>query len=216
MLKSYALTTVQRVADYLGLGTIASGSSEETIIERLINASTEHIENYIGYRIKQTAYTNEEYDSQGAIISLNNYPVNSSETFTLQRRMSALNNDSWETVDGQLYHVDADIGIINAIRGNDFATTLKGFRVTYTAGYDYDNSATFLSDTEAGDIELACWMEVSTLYNRRRGGAGIKSEKLGDHSITYAGSMTENEDIKALLDKYVRIDLPIPMTPPNT
>lgn len=214
-IKSYALTTVQRAATFIGLGTITAGSTNETVLERLIDSVTEFIENYIGYRVQQTTYTNEEYDTEkGQTLLLDNFPVS---TFTrLQRRNSALNEDDWETVDTDFYHTDLDAGMLLAAGGWKFVRTRRGYRCTYTAGYNFDNSATFLQNTEGADLELAAWLLISTLYNRRKGGAGILSESIGDYRVVYAKSLMENEDIKALLDKFKRIEAQGPLTPVNT
>ncbi len=214
-IKTYALTTIQRTADYIGLGTISVGSTTETILERLIDSVTEFVENYIGYRIQLTTYTNEEYNTQkGDTLLLRHFPVG---TFTrLQRRTSSLNAASWETIDGEFYHVDTATGVITGAGGWRFARTIKGYRATYAAGYDFDNAATFLQSTEAADLELAAWMLITTIYNRRKGGVGIKSEAIGDYRVVYARSLMESEDIKALLDKYRKIDYEGPITPINT
>ena len=211
-LKSYALSTVSRFKTFAKI----SGTNDDTRIENLINSVTEFIENYIGYRIKETAYTNEEYDTQkGDTLILNNFPIDSAATFTLQRRNSGLNEDDWETVDSEFYHVDYDAGIIYGAGGWRFPRTRRGFRVTYTAGHEYDNTATFLLDTIAGDLELATWMLVSVAFNRGSSGGGIQSESIGHYRVVYAGAMMENEDIKAILDKYKRFDYPGPLTPLN-
>jgi hypothetical protein len=176
-------------------------------MERIVDTASAFIENYIGFRVMQTAYNNEEYATEeGQILVLNNFPVNSGETFTLQRRNSALDEDEWETVDAEYYHVDWDPGIIHGAGGWEFSRTRNGFRVIYTAGYDFDNSSTFLSDTEAGDLELAIWQLALTMYNRKGGTVGIKSEKIGDYSVVYAKAVLEDENIKSILDKYVRKD----------
>lgn len=200
--KSYCLTTGQRAADYAGLGTLSG--TNLTVMERLADSVTEFIENYLGFRVKETTYTREEYDSEeGQALLLNNYPVNSTSTFTLERRTSALNEDDWETVDSEYYHVDYDAGIIYAAGGYEFSRTRRGYRVTYTAGYDFDNSTDFLSDTEGGDIELATWILLEAIWNKRKGG-NVESERIGDYAVTYKKLLMENEDIKNLLDKYSR------------
>lgn len=213
-IKSYALTTVERAANFIGISVPSSNSVEESLLERFIDGVTELIEGYLQMRVMQTAYSNQEYDTEdGDALVLEQAPVSSTASFVLQRRQSGLNEDNWETVDGQNYHVDLDAGIIYAIRGSRFAQTRRGYRVSYTAGFDFDNSATFLANTEAGDLELAAWMMIATMWGRRRGGVGIKSEKIGDYAVTYEASMLENPDIKVLLDKYARIDIPIALTP---
>lgn len=214
-LKSYALTTVQRLKDFLGLSSTTS--TQDDVLERIVNSATEYIENYLRFRVKETTYTQEEYDTDPTdTLILKQRPINSSETFTLQRRNSAVNEDEWETVDSQYYHIDYNSGIIYGVSGFKFSRTRRGYRVTYTAGYDFDNSSTFLSDTEAGDLEWACWILCASAWNNRKGGGGIRSERIGDYSVTYAKSLIENDEVKAILDKYADIDTGGVLTPINT
>ena len=215
-IKTYALTTVQRAADFIGLGTITAGSTKDTILQRLIDSVTDFIEHHIGYRVQLATYSNEEYDTErGDTLLLKRFPIG---TFTnLQRRNSALNEDDWETIDSSFYHVDTDTGIINGAGGWRFARSRKGYRVNYTAGYDIDTTDKFLQATDGGaDLELAAWMLITTVYNRRKGGTGIQSESIGDYRVVYAGAMMENKDILSLLDKFKKIEAQGQITPVNT
>ena len=206
-LKSTALTTVQRAADFIGLGTITASSTKETVLIALINTVTSSIENYLGYKVKKATYTQEEYTiEKGKYLTLKNFPVVNGEVFRLYRRTTALNQGTWEEVDSDNYFVNEPEGIIEATIGGLFARSRKGYSVTYTAGYDFDNSTTYLGDTDGADIELACWMLVSGLYSRRKGGAGIKSERIGDYSVSYSASLMQNEDVTNILDNFRRIE----------
>lgn len=211
-LKANALTTVQRVADFMGLGTLVVGSAKYNKIELLINQVTSIIENYIGWQVKSEAVSQEVYDTElGDILVLKRRFVSA---VTLERRNSGLNEDDWETIDAENYHIDADAGIIHGAGGWRFNRTRGGFRVSYTAGFVFDNSATFLSDTDGADIELAASMMITSIYNRSKGGAGIKSESIGDYRVSYgSGGIAENEDISSLLDKYADITLGGGLTP---
>jgi len=203
--KSYALTIASRLSAYMDITTPTG--TKLTVMEAIIDAVTEFIEDYLGYRVQKTAYTNEEYDTEeGQVLNLKNFPVVSGETFTLQRRTSALDEDSWETVDSEYYHVEEKSGIIYGAGGWEFSRTRRGYRVTYTAGYDFDITGTYLSSTEGGSIELAAWMLCEGIWSKRKGGSGIKSERIGDYSITYTKLLMENEDIKSLLDKHASAD----------
>jgi hypothetical protein len=184
-------------------------------MESIIDSVSVFIEDYLGYRVKQATYTNEELDVEaGQMIVLGQFPIDEDSSFTLQRRLSALNEDDWETVDSEYYHVDYDTGVIYAASGYEFGRSRRGYRATYTAGYDFDNSTTYLSDTNGGGIELATWMLASIIWNRRRGGgSGIIEERIGDYRVKYAKAVMENDDIKALLDKYVREDFAGVLTP---
>lgn len=200
--KTYALTTLTRFKQFAG---ITSNSTQDAVIERLIDSVTEFVENYIGYRVQQATYTNENYDTDDSdTLILNKFPVSS--VSSLQRRNSALNEDSWETIDSQYYHLDSAAGIIYGAGGWKFSRTRRGYRVTYVAGFNFDNASTFLSDTEGGDLEFVCWQLVATAWNMRKGGTGIEQESIGDYSVTYKKEVMQNDDIKAILDKYARND----------
>ena len=196
-LKDYGLTTVSRFKDYASVST----SADDTLIENLINIVTEFVENYTQRRFKQTTYTDEEYDGKGSReLVLRQYPIT---TFTrLQRRDTLANTSNWSTIDSELYFADLPSGIIEA--RFDFFKHVKLYRVTYIAGYNFDNSSTFLSDTEAGDVEWATWELVKAAYNKRRQQPGLSSARLGDASVTYRAMVIEDQDIKAILDKYRR------------
>ncbi len=210
--KAGALTVPDRVTDFGGLTALA-GTKLETM-ERIIDSTSTFIENYLGYTVKKTTYTSQEYSTEdGQMLNLDNFPVSSTATFTLQRRNSALDNDEWETIDTQYYHIDFPSGIIHAAGGWKFSRTRNGFRVTYTAGYDFNNTSTFLSETDGGDLELAMWQLCLVIYNRRGSSMGVKSERIGDYSVSYDSVLMENEDIKSILDKYAIQDVLGVLTP---
>lgn len=202
--KSYAWTTVDRLSTFIGVSA-SSGSTNETLLEYIINSLTEYCENYVDRRIKQTTYTNEVYSGDGSdSILLKNYPVDSGSAFTLQIRASLSNEDTWESIDSDQYYVNYDTGIVEFISGRRFMKGSRNYRVTYTAGYDFDNSSTFLTDTEAGDLEYAIWKMGAGVFERRKSGGGIKREQIGDYSVEYATELFENDEVKAILDKYRR------------
>lgn len=202
-LKSYALTTVQRLKDFMGLGTTTA--AQDTTLETIINAATEYIEQYIGFRVKKTTYTEEMYDTDNSpSLTLKRRPVDSASSFILQRRNSSLNENSWETIDSQYIHVDYNAGIIYGAGGWKFFKSRQGYRVTYSAGYDFNNSSTFLSDTEAGDLELAIWMIAKDMYNTAGREAGVIREAIGDYEIEYSEASDETISAPAMdiLNKY--------------
>jgi hypothetical protein len=200
-LKSYATTTTSRFKDYAEV----SGSSDDTLITILINQVTEFIENYTGRRFKQTAYTNEEYDGTGNHkLILKQYPVS---TFTnLQERSTRQNEDDWNVLDSKDYFVELSTGVITLIP-YEFIPGTRLYRANYTAGYNFDNSTTFLENTEAGDVEWVTWELTKAAYNRRRQQPGLSSARLGDAAVTYRKTVMEDDDIKAVLDKYKKVIL---------
>ncbi len=204
-LKAYALTTVARFISFAGLTNLSA--ADNTNIEILINMLTEWIENYCQRRFKKTTYTQELYDGDGSReLYLRQYPVISGETFTLQERSTSLNSSSWDTIDSENYFVENDTGIVElAGKSSKFVNNPQAYRITYTAGFDFDNSATFLSDTVAGDVEYAMFKILKSSWDKRKSQAGILKERLGDYSVEFSGSVFESDEIKEVLDKYARV-----------
>ena len=217
MLNSNALTTVARLADFMGIDTPASGSADERRLESYINSISNYIARITGVTFKKTTYTNEEYTAeQGQDLNLKHYPIITSEPFIIERRNSGLNEDNWETIDGSYYEVDTDAGIVHAMAGIFFGRGRHAYRVTYTAGYDFNNSTTFLSDTGAGDIELAVWLIGQDFYTNKGQDVNVKSEKIGDYQVTYGsvqGVMFNNPQALEILNVYGDLIGRGPLTP---
>lgn len=183
-LVSYALVSLDNTKTFLGI----SDHTKDEKLKLLINMATDYIESQTGRRFVSTVHTQEEFDGTGSNqISLKHFPV---ITFTLLEVNNSSNNtDSWTTIDASNYWVDSDTGIITKTSGFiDFADTddeetlsdtpfqrgKNRYRATYTTGYS----------TVPYDIQFACMTLVGQLLNSASS-AGIKSESLGDHSITY-------------------------------
>lgn len=214
---THALTTVERLCNYIGIAVPASGSTTEKLLERIINAATAYIENKIQFRVKKTTYTNELYSANGnGDIVLLGRPVISSESVTLQNRASGLNDNSWDTIASNLYVVDYNNGILSGMGSYRFSNSQSGFRVTYTAGYDFDNSTTFLADTTAGDLELAMWKLCKAAYEDVGDGTGtenISSESIGDYSVSFTTTSFDDTDVKSILDQYAPLQFGAGRTP---
>jgi len=204
--KSYALTTPTRLKEYLGLSGLTA--VQETLIERIIDSATEYIENYCQRRFQKTTYTQEVYDGMGSeFLQLNQYPVDSSEAVSLGRRASAGNEDDWSSIDSDNYFVHYESGLLEYVKGSKFTSAPRKYRVTYTAGFTFDNSSTFLTDTEAGDVEMAMWRICASAWNRRKGDPNVKQESIGDYSVSYTSSVFESPEMQEILDKYARVSV---------
>lgn len=204
-LATYALVTLANTKTFLGIST----SDKDDLIEMLINMATDYIESEIGIRFKSTVYTNEEYDGTGrSELKLKHFPVIIPPTVFLQKNNATDNTDSWEDISADDFWVDQETGIITRTSSfldfednanNDegltddakFTLGKNKYRVTYTAGYA----------TVPYDIQYACMTMVGDTLNTRNKG-GIKSETLGDHSVTMADANAENKVVNAILDKY--------------
>ncbi|WP_141434387.1 head-tail connector protein [Bacillus sp. 03113] len=71
---SNALTTLESVKNYLKIGT--EQTSEDSMLEGLINSASSAIENYCERKFKEQTYIDEEYDGGGSkYLHLKQYPV---------------------------------------------------------------------------------------------------------------------------------------------
>lgn len=213
--KSYALTTRQRLIDFMGLSSSSLSTTQQNVLDRIIDVVTEYIENVVGRRIKKATYTNEVYDGDGSeVLQLKNYPVVS--VSSVEVRASSENEDSWDSIDSKDYYVNLDSGIIEGMGGYKFVKGRKMYRVTYIAGYDFDNVNTFLSDTEGGDLEYAAWKLAGSAYNQRKSSQNVVSESLGDYSVSFRKTQMEDEEVGSILEKYGSIDVSGGLTPVNS
>lgn len=221
-LNPQALTTVARVKTYMN----KSGTSDDTLLAILINVCTDFLENYCSRRFKKTAYSQEVYDGSGTrMLILKNYPVDTSVAFTLEQRDTPMNENHWSAIDSSLYHVDYETGLVTLMSGltvfqpmsgvplqatNRFTKFPRQFRVTYTAGYAFENQDTNnLVTTESagcGDLEAVCWMLVKNTFQGRQANTNISQESIGDYSVTFRQSAMMDPLVSQLLQNYVRAD----------
>lgn len=198
---AYSLTTVARAKTFMGV----VGGGDDTLIERLIDSATNWIENYCDRRFKQTAYTNELYDgTDGESLLTLNFPISTTATFKLEERAGNLSNSGFDTIDSSLYHIDYNAGLIKIVDGK-FYEYPNHYRLTYTAGYNYDNAASFLSDVGAADLEFACWKLVSTIYHNRKLSGNVDSESIGDYSVTFSQTTFADKELMDIFDRYKRV-----------
>jgi hypothetical protein len=187
-LNSNALTTLVEAKKYLSI--VSSDTSQDSFIERLINTSSQTIEQYCSRKIKQTSYT-EYYDGRNSNkILLNNYPAS---------KPSAVYSDSVWTFDSTSLLDSDDYDIVDNIelvlRDGYFPIGRRNIKVTYQAGYA----------TVPSDLEQACLMLVDYLYmhyNDRR--IGVSSKSKNGENISYIDKIPEF--VKSILDNYKKWD----------
>ena len=187
-LVSYALITLDELKTYLGV----SGTENDALYELLINNVTDWIETYTERRFAETAYTDEKYDGcDYCKLVLKQYPVNSGETFTIDERLTV--GGSFSEITSTDYTVDYPRGIV--CWTSNFKEGCQNYAVTYTAGYS----------TIPNDLKQAAMMLIAGLLDLSKGASktgNVKSETLGDHSVTF-GTITENNQaVFLILNKY--------------
>lgn len=201
-------STADRVASFLEITTPTG--VQLTAMNALINAITNFIKNYTSRTFEYTVYNALTVDTErGQVINLPYYPIDLTQPFIVEKRSSQLNEDKWQIIDGLYYEVDTDAGIIEFMDGVYVFRGRGIYRVTFTAGYNFNNTSTFLGDTEAGDVELALWLIARDIWLKKKIPADLYQERLGDYSTTYKSPLTmkimtgfTNSDAQTILDKY--------------
>tara|TARA_R110000868_G_scaffold234542_2_gene488252 strand:- start:229 stop:816 length:588 start_codon:yes stop_codon:yes gene_type:complete len=192
-LVAHALITLQTAKDFIGG---ISGSADDSRLELFINMATEYIETYCDRRFKQTTYTDEVISGAGSNeLVLRNWPVIGS--VTLGKRNVVDNEESWDAVDADDFWIDEEGGTVTGV--TVFRKGTDNYRVTYSGGYA----------TIPYDLQYACASIVAQFWNRKQAN-GLKSESLGDHSVTFdvgAGGSNIPAEVEAILDKYRNIPI---------
>lgn len=197
------LTTVARLKTFLGI----SVATYDTLLERIINSVSDWTAEYCDRVFQQATYTNQIYDGPGkSKLRLLNYPISS---VTLQKRDTNKNIDTWSTIESEDYFVKESTGILQAPTGNTFNDFAQYYRVTYTAGYAFDNftPGATLESLGLGDLEMAVWKLCGRVFDNRRNDEDKKQERIGDYSITYDDfnrGMSELPEVEQILDTYRR------------
>ena len=202
MPSTYSLTTVARFKSFIKKTT----NEDDTLIEILINVVTDFVERFCDRRFLRTTYTNEVYDGLGTDkLLLKQYPVISASAFSLDQRDTPLNENQWSAIDTNLYHIDWNAGIVELI-GYRFDEVPRKYRVTYTAGYLFDNSTpgATLESVGIGDLEYVVWVLLNNAYKNATKPMNVKSESIGNYSVSYGDYQLLSPEIKEILNKYKR------------
>ena len=177
------LTTLTNLKSYLKI----SDTTDDTLLQSLIDALSNAIEQYLRRYVINTTIVNEIYDCSNVIenLQLNSYPIVSITAMTQ-------NSDS---IDLDLIDIDNIAGII---KRNDGCSFYGEISIVYKSGLAQN------SESVPQDIQLALWQWIESVYRKQEG--NTKSENLGDYSISYF----ENNDpmpasAKALLDTYKKV-----------
>jgi hypothetical protein len=190
-LVSHALVSLQDTKTYLGTTSLSDDQ-----IKLYINVATDMIETATGRRFKQTTYTDQVFDGNGENeVLLPQYPVIS---FTSLGKNGAHNNSAdWEVVGAEDYWRSDDEGRLIGV--NRFYKGVGNYRATYVAGYA----------SIPYDLQFAAMKLVKLLEDDERA-AGLVSERLGDHSVTFekgSASLEQDPMISKVISKYRRPNL---------
>lgn len=194
---TYALTTRQKVKDFLNIKT----NDSDPIIDALINSLTAFVENYCGGRrfastsyveIKDTYASSNLYFNQKPVITLT----------AVEYRAGVPSSPTWTTYSANGYLSYLPQGFLRFY--TRFRPMAQAFRLTYTAGYliDWANETDPTKHTLPFDLSQVCTEITAKTFNTRFA-QGISSESTEGQSITYETDRYElNDTHKATLNMY--------------
>lgn len=198
---NYALTSRQLVKDLLGL----SDTSQDALIDELINAASDFIENYCGgRRFLATDYV-EVYDSN-----------NSNKVFLRQRPCNAISlvnyragvpsNPTWIAYNANGYLTYLKEGYVAFFAR--FVPVPQAFQITYNAGFliDWTNYNDRTLHTLPYDL-TQCTNELIALWYNRRNAAGIAREQTEGQMIVYFETNDISTLQKTILNKYKQYNI---------
>jgi hypothetical protein len=204
----YALTTLQRVKDLMGITV----TTADPVLLRLINSATDFIQSYCNEFFMQKTYTNELYSiwaERQEYLMLNHGNVTALTSF--QYRAGTPSTPNWtDFIVDQYELVEPDgngmskSGMIRIYAG--FAPLLytgtNAIRATYTAGFliDWPNFGT-ATHTLPADLTSACENMIVRNWKHRES-VGKKSESVKDSNVTWNDFLDGfDQDI---LERYTR------------
>jgi hypothetical protein len=203
----YALTTLQRVKDRMGITVTDS----DAVLTRLVNAMTDFIEKQCGgRRFLQTAYTNEMYSvyaPRAEYITLKQAPVTQITSFQYSVSQPPTSSKVWNDFLATNWELleDGKSGLIRV-----YQSLFKGINVvrcSYTAGYliDWPNAGDSSTHTLPADLTDLCERFVVKLY-KKRNSEGKDREGLQQSVIIWSQQLVADDD-QDTLDNYTRIPI---------
>ncbi len=205
----YALTTIQRVKDLLGITVNAA----DAVLIRFVNSATDFIQDYSNEFFMQKTYANELYSIWGErqeYLMLNHGYVTALTSF--QYRGGTPSTPNWMNFFADQYElVEPDTngvcksGLVRIYAG--FAPLLytgtNAIRASYTAGFliSWPDVGDPTKHNLPADLSNACESMVVRFWKHRES-SGKKSESVKDSNVTW-NDFLDGFD-KDVLDRYTR------------
>lgn len=177
-----ALATLAQAKEFLGI----TGTDQDALITRLLDAATQYLETQTGRTLAQTTLT-EYYDGDGDRTLFVASPPASFENYGV---------DTYLKIDD--VQIDEDAFVVHSGEGRIvldsavFSRGDKNVEVKYKGGF-----ATVPADLVQATIELA-----GAMLKRGRS-AGVKSESIGDYSVTYSDVNAAGGGLSPTIDSVV-------------
>jgi len=174
-----ALTTLEDVKAQIGIPVL--DTTQDTLLERMINAASEKIESFLDRRIKKRSWTEYQDGRGNDRIMLRQWPCDKPTELWDDISNEFTDTDNMVDVTDFTTEGDPAIGVI-LLSGLSFSKSNRNIKVVYEAGYD----------SVLYDISEACINTVEFMYdlrNNRRMGTSTKSKN--GETISYLGNLPE-------------------------
>lgn len=176
------LVTVNEAKEVLGI------EGQDDLLESLIKRASASIESYCRREFDAQDIT-EEFKGTGSKEYVPaQYPINSISKLSV--RTGLIGQDSWREISSNLYNHNGNV----VMYSGTFSDKPRMYKLEYNAGY-----STIPDDIKQATIDLVGFFYIT------RQGRGIKSEKIGDYSVTFADftDAIEAIGVRTLLDTYI-------------
>ena len=190
-LNSNALTTLAVAKDYLDI--LSSDTSQDSRVERMINAASDMIERYTSRKIKQQSITEYHDGKHSNRLVLREWPALKPSEIKVDSGWVFDSTSVWST---DTYDIERDSVVILKY-GTVFPKGSRNIKVTYQGGY-----ATVPSAIEEACLIIVQWLDG--LRTDRR--VGVKSKSKGGENVSFEAEMPAVA--KGILEPFIRIEFP--------
>lgn len=189
-LNANALTTLNMAKTYLKIPL--AETSQDSLVEFFINASSEMIEQETDRKLKAQSIVDTLHGRSSNIVLLSQWPVNSITELRIDNSSDFV--DSQTLVDADEYRIGDDKNSLVLLE-RVFPKGYNNIRVTFNAGYS----------TVPSDLEHAClWMVFYYHKMRISEDIGRQSKSKGDESVAMAQEAPQ--DVKNAINRYKRVE----------
>ncbi len=207
-LRENALTTLEDMAEFMGMDLESLPEATKNNIIRLINAASSYIETVTGRKFRKQEYTEKHFASGYQELCLNQYPILAVESVM---------DDEGRTLSGYSFEDTGEYGVLFrdegwAVKGyrqglsDDIRLSSRYLMVKYTAGYVLPKDATEEEpETLPYDLQMIIWQIVQQQWSLAENGAnGLSAFSISDVSWTFDKEL--GSQVQEIINSYKRVE----------
>lgn len=207
-LRENALTTLEDMAEFMGMDLESLPEATKNNIIRLINAASSYIETVTGRKFRKQEYTEKHFASGYQELCLNQYPILAVESVM---------DDEGRTLSGYSFEDTGEYGVLFrdegwAVKGyrqglsDDIRLSSRYLTIKYTAGYVLPKDATEEDpETLPYDLQMIIWQIVQQQWSLAENGAnGLSAFSISDVSWTFDKEL--GSQVQEIINSYKRVE----------